>query len=135
MTIKTIGRTEHRIISAAMLAALTKVADDFGVTFSDAGGVLGDREGIVKLKVAVKIAPGGKSVRQTEFEKYAAYFGLKAEDFGKVFRAQGNLYRISGVKIDAPKFPLLADRCSDGKTFKWPSATVINALAATKIAA
>lgn len=104
MKITNFGRTEHRALSAAMQAAIAKVADDFGVTIKADGGTIGTSKGVIKLDVSLTDVGGtGISGNQAEWNRYANMLGLKQEWFGLEFYHTGKAYRAVGVLPSRPK--------------------------------
>ena len=53
------------------------------------------------------------------FKTMAHLYGLKSEWLGAKFMAAGIEYTISGLAKRSRKFPILAKRVKDGKTFKF----------------
>lgn len=58
------------------------------------------------------------------FKHYAGHFGLKTDDFGKVFVFRGAKYRICGLNPRAPKYPVNTTRIGDSKPFRFPESLV-----------
>lgn len=48
---------------------------------------------------------------------------------GQTFPLKDHQYKVVGAKPDASKYPVLAKRVSDGKVYKFPLSTVVNAFA------
>jgi hypothetical protein len=55
------------------------------------------------------------------FNRYAAHFGLRPDQLGKVFKIRGTNYRITGLNPGAPRYPINAVRVYDGKLFRVPA--------------
>ena len=53
-----------------------------------------------------------------DFKLFAGVYGMKPEDFGKSFKANGHTYTICGLKPRSDKYPIIAQR-EDGKKFKF----------------
>lgn len=84
---------------------------------------------VFKLEATTIGADGtlAESAEAVQFKRYANLLGLSPDDLGKVFQvANGNRYKISGAKMSARKFPILAVNIVDGKTYKF-SQTVVKA--------
>ncbi|MCP4437101.1 MAG: hypothetical protein GY913_21720 [Proteobacteria bacterium] len=65
-----------------------------------------------------------------DFARHAVVFGLTESDYGAEFVGQnGDFYTVAGFAPRSRKYPVLATRCRDGKTFKFPARFVVNALA------
>lgn len=123
MKISSVGKPEHRLISAAVIAALKAVGDEFGVDFSSHGGELGSNRGMMKLRFDVR-GVGGVSNVQTTFERHAQMVGLNPNCFGKTFQSRGIFYKVTGLNISAPKYPVECERVHDGASFKFTVNTV-----------
>ena len=75
--------------------------------------------------------PADTSARdKATWTRCAPVYGIPADAFGSVFRANGTEYRIAGIVTRRPKFPILGTRVSDGKRFKFTADVVIRGLMA-----
>jgi hypothetical protein len=63
-------------------------------------------------------------LRKDKFETYCPVCGLTPEDFGRIFTVAGKQYKIVDVKPSNRKYPVIAQRLSDGKSFKFPVSEV-----------
>ncbi|MTH61148.1 hypothetical protein [Paracoccus litorisediminis] len=126
--IRSFGRVEHGIVSAKVLAALKTLESELGVKFDTAGGMVGQGGGHIKLTVDVQDNGTGLSGAESEFRAYCITYGLKPEWFGQTFWSQGVQYRVTGLKISRPKFPIEAVRVKDGAAFKFGASTVRRAI-------
>ena len=125
-TMTSFGRREHGILSAAIIARIKDLEDEFGVDLGANGGTVGHEGGVIKLKVSIRDTGAGKSAAQTRYERYAHVLGMKPEWFDKTFRERdGDLYKIVDINMNAPKFPVLIERYKDGKIFKSTPAGII----------
>ena len=61
---------------------------------------------------------------QSDFKLYAASFGLKAEQYGTIIKHGRESYKLVGFSPRSTRFPILASRLSDGKTFKLPESAI-----------
>jgi hypothetical protein len=84
-------------------------SDNF--TFKLEGSLIGD-DGIAVTKEA------------GAFKLLAHSYGLKAEHLHREFKQGGDTYKIVGLNHKARKFPIQAQRISDGATYKFPVDTV-----------
>lgn len=62
---------------------------------------------------------------RSEWNLYAGRFGLPRDAVGSAFRHGKRTYRIVSLTPNAPKYPVIAQREPDGKTFKFPVEAVI----------
>jgi hypothetical protein len=64
------------------------------------------------------------------FELMAEMFGLKPDDFGRVFVTGGETFRITGINPNRPRYPISAERIPDRRGFKFAAENVALYLAA-----
>ena len=105
-------------------AALTVVAEKYGISVSYKGGSYA-RDGAnatLKFEIAAPDAETGEALSREaqDFKLSARAHGFEPEDLGSEFTVRGTVYRITGLKPRRPKYPICADRVSDGKSFKFP---------------
>jgi len=55
------------------------------------------------------------------FETLAEAFGLSAADYGRQFSTGRETFRIVGIDLRRPKYPVSAQRMPDGQGFKFTS--------------
>ncbi|PZR92303.1 MAG: hypothetical protein DI537_14050 [Stutzerimonas stutzeri] len=72
---------------------------------------------------------------EKEFRTWCARIGLKPEHWGQIFESNGKFFRISGLKVGAPKYDLLADEIGGrGRTFKFEARSIAPRLETKKAA-
>lgn len=125
MKITNFGRTEHRMLSAAITDALKAVGDEFGVDLTAGGGQIGSGLGRVNVEVKVRETASGVSGAKAVWDRQCAYFGLKPEHFGMTFLSNGVMFKITGLATSRPKYPVDAVRVHDKRAFKFPVSTVL----------
>lgn len=59
------------------------------------------------------------------FEVLAPQFGLEPSDYGRTFKTRDEMFRIVAINPNRPKYPVSAERVSDGRGFKFPVDTVV----------
>lgn len=123
--ISKIDRASVKRIAAATEEALQMVAEDLGLTLESKGGSFDPGIGTFAPKFEFKVDGADES----DFARSAPLYGLSADDYGREFTSRGTQYRVTGINARAPKFPLQAERLSDGKRFKFTT-SVIDRLAA-----
>lgn len=117
-----IDRVTARKLGAEVEAALSAVAEKYGLTVEVRGSSFTNSE--YKPKVTLKIEGADKA----SFERYAELYGLNADDFGAVLTLRGEQFRVEGINTRAPKYAIRIARVKDGKGFKAPTETVLRAL-------
>jgi hypothetical protein len=111
------------------LAALEKVAADYGVAIKQGGSRFTDTNANIKFELSAITSSGEVQTPEAqEFKRSAARFGLHPDDLGGTFTSQGTQYRITGLKTRRPKYPVTGARVSDGRTFKFPASSVTNVI-------
>lgn len=128
--ISALDRASLRDISAAIEKALAPTAEAFGLALKMGRCTFSPQNAVFKVEVAVK-GDGGLAVTREvqDFRSSAHYFGLAPEDLGRAFSTGGKTFTVSGLAVRSRARPILA-KASDGKTYKFPSETVVALLAA-----
>lgn len=124
-------------IFAEVEDALAPIAEKYGIKLERKRCSYRADELPVAFKfITVELDTNGNQMdsRAKDFIKYAATFGLSESDFLAEFRSNGVLYRVTGLKPRAPKYPVVAEDVRTGKSYKFPAERVKMALALTKAA-
>ena len=111
-----------------MMKACLSVAETHGLTVE--GGELSDidlRHSFdISFRVGIPMADGAiYSPDKAMFEVLAPHFGLAPSDYGRTFRTRDELFRIVAINPNRPKYPISAERVSDGRGFKFPADNVV----------
>lgn len=101
-----------------LMDACRKVAEAHGLMVE--GGELSDinlRHGFdIGFRVGIPMADGSlHSTEKAVFEE----FGLNASDYGRIFKTNGEAFRITGINPHRPKYPISAERLADGRGYKF----------------
>jgi hypothetical protein len=128
-----IDRDLLRAFTAEAEKALAEIAGRFGIKATYKGGnfATDGSNATLKFEIAAPDATtGGFASREAQdFRRMAARYGFEPEDLGNAFTVRGERYRITGLKTRRPKFPVSAERLSDGRLFKFAAETVRSGLA------
>jgi hypothetical protein len=117
--VTTFNRQNIRQINAEMEAALTAIANKYGVDVKLGNTRFTGDNFTTKVQVATVGESGiTMSKEATDFDRYKTILGIKM-DLGQEFQRNGKTYKIIGLKPRSKKYPVLAE-CSDGKTYKLP---------------
>jgi len=130
-------RTSCRALMDECEKALGPIAEKYGLTLDRKGKTYRRDSLPVMFQFLVKeLDANGNAMdsRAMDFLKYAALYGLSKDDFLAEFRSNGELFRITGFKPRAVKYPVLAENVRTGKTYKFPAERVKLALAQAKAA-
>jgi hypothetical protein len=110
-----------------MMKACLAVAETHGLTVE--GGELSDIDLRHSFEIGFRVGIPQKdgaiySPDKAMFEVLAPHFGLTPSDHGRTFRSKGELFRIVAINPNRPKYPISAERVSDGRGFKFPADNV-----------
>ena len=111
-----------------LLKACQDVAEAHGLIVD--GGDLTDidlRHGFeIGFRVGIPMEDGALySTDKAMFGVLAEHFGLKPSDYGRIFRARGEAFRITALNPNRPKYPISVERVTDGRGFKFPVEDVV----------
>ena len=111
-----------------LLKACQNVAETHGLSVE--GGELSDidlQHGFeIGFRVGIPLVDGSLySVEKTLFEALAEHFGLKPSDYGQTFKSNGEVFRITSLNPNRPKYPISAERVADGRGFKFTVENVV----------
>lgn len=124
----TIDRNAAKLISAACEEALQEVAERFGLTVSLRGGSFDPSAGTYKPKVEFAMADSAEKsfARDCRYIYADGDFDkpLVPSDFGAEFVSQGRTFKVVGVNLRAPKFPILAEDVANGQTYTFGNGVV-----------
>lgn len=134
MQITQMDKDTAKTIAARAQLAMKALEDELGVTIQVKNGTI--RGGSLELSMMASV---GDEVRYEDtpdgraYMLYAQRYDLDPKRLGTTFKItdrQGRmtLYRITGLKTSRPKFPVSAERVSDGHRFKFPADVVRRAL-------
>lgn len=133
--IKAFDNQNLKQIRSDIDAAFAALRQKHGVTLS-IGTISYDREGVKATARLTMIAVGDPGVNtndprqvylakaQAEFKRSATLFGLKPEQYGSIFKQGRESYKLVGLKPRAGVYPVLGQRLSDGKTYKFPESVI-----------
>ena len=137
MTIKTFESQNVRTIMDECEEALTAIAVKHGLTLDRKGRTYRRDSLPVMFQFLIKeLDTNGNAMdsKAKDFMKHAGLYGLSEKDFLAVFRSNGELFRVTGFKPRARKYPVLAESVLTGKTYKFSAERVKTALASAKAA-
>jgi hypothetical protein len=77
----------------------------------------------------VKTDANGVSEKdRLDFNRGCKIVGLNPEDFGKEFVSRGVRYKITGLKLNRPTYPICVERVKDGRSLKFREIAIKNLL-------
>jgi len=114
-------RENLREVRASVEAALAPVGAKYGIAFEVGNITFGPERATTRLTVRTNVptnAAEQEAQDRKEFARGCVLFGLKPEHYGHSFRYAGKVYTICGLKVQSPKFPVLA-RGANGRVYKF----------------
>lgn len=112
-------------------ALLVQAGKDHGVEMKLGSGRFGDKSASIKLEIAVVEGGVAMTAGLTDFDRHCESYGLERSHIGMKFKSpRGGLFRITGLNVRAPKYPITAERVSDGRGFKFSADAVLSGLKA-----
>jgi len=121
MTITTIDRSACRVLRDALNEAVKSVADQYDVTIKAGSANFSPESVTFKVEVCVKGEDGQTQDKAAaDFKQNAWKYGLSPDDLDREFSTGTDTYRLVGCKPRASKYPLIGERITDGKRFKFP---------------
>jgi len=122
-----IEKTRLKDLRGDMDKALKSVGEKYGINFDVGRMVYSDDTIKVNVEGATTSGPGS-TVIEKDFLKSCRMYGFQPTDLGRTFRTHNGVYCIKGIKTRNRKYPLIAERVLDGKSFKFAPDSVINLL-------
>jgi uncharacterized protein YlxP (DUF503 family) len=123
--IMSLDKNNLKTLRSAMESALEQVTKQYGVKFSVGSARFSPETATFKVEVATVSTDGAVNTKKVaEFKRYCNLYDLKEEHLGVYITYNRTQYKISGLSPGSWRFPILADRVSDGKTFKLPTSAV-----------
>ena len=117
----TIGRLEVKLVRHELEGWLESFGEEMGLLAGVEGGARFTPDSMtfkLKIRLVDVETDCGKDLQQLDFERFAAGYGLEAEDFGRGFCYAGRSFTICGVAPRSYKYPILAKN-PRGKVFKF----------------
>jgi len=115
-------------LRSQVIQALEKVASDLGIDVSCSGGRFSDIKYSAKFEFSVKENKDGKSKNQAEFESFSFMYSLPKDALGKTFKvvdmAGADTYKITGIKPNSRKYPIIGEDLRTGKRYKFSAEQV-----------
>ncbi len=120
MTISNIDSPALTSIRRALEPVLQDLGAQHGITLTVGRGTYGGETGTLKIELATLGENGEvESPAAKDFKAHAEFFGLKATDFGRRFVSNGSEFEIAGLKPRNRKYPIIATKVSDGRSYKF----------------
>jgi len=124
---KTLTKSGMQQIRKAVESALKDIGVELGVSLQLGRGSFRTNEGHFRLNVLAS-GDGEKSVEAANWELHCTRYGLEVSDLGKTIEAHGMRFKITGIMPSRPKYPILAEKLSDGRKYKLRVVEVLTGL-------
>lgn len=120
MKISKFDRPICRKLGEAMLEAIKKIEEEYGVHIERKSGSFTETSYTAKFEASVVAKDGTALTREAEsFKTYCSMYNLEAEDLGRTFKdTTGTEWQVTGINARSRKYPIVAKRVHDGKGFK-----------------
>jgi len=129
MKIEQFNKPTCKSLRTAVEVKLQELAKEYGVNIKTGNGTFGDSYFNFKVEASTVNDNGTVMNKDAEeFKLFAHVYHLEPTDLGREFHFRGDIYKIRGLSSRSTKFPILAAKVSDGKTFKFPEDAVLKAL-------
>ena len=111
-----------------MVEALQAIAKKHGVNIKKGRGSYTATNWTCKFEVSVVNGSGEVMTKERiELEKFGAGVGLK-DAYGKVFELQGKRFKVIGLSLNKPKYPVIGEEVGTGKRYKFTIDSVTSKL-------
>lgn len=121
--IKSLDRTNLRILAKEFERVMEKVAEEHGVSVRYKGGSYLDKAGTIRFEIGVKDESGKPATIATNaLENLSPFIGVKA---GDKFMFGNEVYEVTGYKPKNHKYPVIAKNWK-GKSYKFPLSVTKN---------
>jgi len=125
-----IDRKTITILASQIQERLDQLGQELGVELKLGRGTYSN-EGFghfSKLSIAVLDENGeAESQEAADFKRFASMCGMEASDLGMEFSSNGSTFVLSGLKTKGRKYPFIAKKASDGKTYKFTEEAIVQA--------
>ena len=127
--IKAFDRTNLRVLSAEISAALEPVAKKYGLSLAKGNGTFSPTN--YRLKVEFNVVQDGATAAMRpevlDFQRSAGFYGLDPSDLGKMVNVYGKMYKIIGLMPNRRRYPILVETVK-GRQVCIPAEQVVEAL-------
>jgi hypothetical protein len=122
--IKKLDKENLPILRSEIDIALQPIADKYGIKLSAGNASFSEFSATFKLEVAT--AQDGNFITKEgqNFLNHAKYLGLSEDFLNKEFDWFGSKYILTGYKPRSSKYPFIANKISDGRSYKLPKTAV-----------
>jgi len=120
MKINSFDRASLKTLNKAIIEAVQPIAEEFGIQIKLGGARFTPTDGKVKLICAIQNSDGTyETPERADFKEFALMYGLTADDIDMEFEWSKEKFKLTGIKIRSRRFPIMAQRMRDGKSFKF----------------
>lgn len=129
MTITKFDKTSIKALAAQIVEELVELGKEEGLSIERGNASFDATSCELKLKIAIVDEDGiVQSRERNEFKMLCKMYNLVPDDLGRKFIFRGTTYRVTGLKGNSRKNPIMVDRMTDGRGFALPQAVVVAAL-------
>lgn len=111
-----------KAIRAEVAAALTAIAEKHGLKCDLGKTTFTPEGGTIRIGAEFAVATiGGVDRDRVLFDRDCRMVGLEPGDFGKVFTTPTGTFKVTGVSLNRPKYPIDGVSVPDGRRMKFPA--------------
>jgi len=120
--ITTIDLQAAKMLRAEVASALSAIAEKHGLKCNLGRATFTPEGGIVRVAAEFAVGSiGGVDRDRALFERDCRLVGLEPEDIGKVFQMRTGTFKVTGVSINRPRYPINGVSVPEGRMLKFPA--------------
>jgi len=119
-------RPSCKLVRSEVDAALKVIAEKFGLTYRGGAGSFAPDH--FSLKSEFHVVGDCESLAEKEWNQNCVWYDLKPEHFGTTVTVYGDTIKLVGIKPKAKKYPIIGQKISSGKRYKYPAPVIQSAL-------
>lgn len=107
-------------IAKEVVAALQSIAEKHGINLKKGRGTFDRNNWTMKLEWSIVAKNGTPNTKEkTDLDRFGVAMGLPANSYGKEFTYSGSRFKVVGLKVSSHKYPIIGERVSTGKRYKF----------------
>ncbi len=122
--IKQIDKQVLRSLRSEINTALEPLAEKYGIKFDAGNATFSEFNATIKLEIATSKDGDFVTKEGQDFLNYAELLGLSKDMLNKEFTYFGTAYILNGYSPRSSKFPFIAEKVEDGRSYKLPKNAV-----------
>ena len=124
--IKQIDKQVLRSLRSEIKTAKEPLAEKYGIKFDAGNATFSEFNATIKLEIATSKDGDFVTKEGQDFLNYAELLGLSKDMLNKEFTYFGTAYILNGYSPRSSKFPFIAEKVEDGRSYKLPKDAVMH---------